>query len=352
MTCIIAEAGVNHNGSIILAKQLIDAAKEAGADVIKFQTFQTDLLVDKRTIKAEYQNKSDSSLTQYEMIKKLELSQAAFCELKNYAKQKKIKFLSTPDEKESLNFLVNNLNLDLLKISSGEITNSELLLNAARTGRKIILSTGMANLGEIEQALSVLAFGYLSLSNPSLENFRLAYESLEGENILKEKVILLHCTTEYPAPPEEVNLRAMLTLNRAFGLPVGFSDHTLGSEAAVAATALGAVVIEKHLTLDNDLPGPDHKASLNPDAFKQMVQSIRLTEKILGSGIKKTTVSERKNKNVVQKSLIAKRNILQGELFTEENLTVKRLGKGISALYYWDYIGKKSSKDYKKGEYI
>lgn len=353
-TYIIAEAGVNHNGSLDLAKQLIDAAVEAGADAVKFQTFKAEKLVGRNAPKAEYQTKTtDGAESQFAMIKKLELDEEAHFVLINYCREKGIQFLSTPFDLESVDLLASRFDLPRLKISSGELTNAPLLLKAARAGKPIILSTGMATLGDIEQALGVLAFGYThSHSVPSLSTFQQAYISEKGQRVLQEKVILLHCTTEYPAPYEEVNLRAMDTLRNAFGLPVGFSDHTRGIAVPVAAVARGAIVIEKHFTLDRNLPGPDHKASLEPNELREMVKSIRQVEHALGSPIKSPTASELKNMVVARKSLVAARAIQQGERFTEENLAVKRPGDGISPVHYWEWLEKTASRDYEPDEKV
>lgn len=352
-TYVIAEAGVNHNGSLELALQLVDEAAKAGADAVKFQTFQADKLVVRTAKKADYQlQTTDSRESQWEMLKKLELSSDDHTELVNYCKEKGIQFLSTPFDLDSLDLLT-SYNLPYLKISSGDLTNSLLLLKAARSGTRIILSTGMSTLAEIEKALSVLAFGFLHADQkPSSEAFYQAYCSSEGQKILNEKVTLLHCTTEYPTPFSEVNLRVMDTLRETFGLPVGLSDHTQGIAVPIAAVARGAAVIEKHFTLDKNLPGPDHKASLNPEEMAEMIQGIRQIEEALGSPRKVPTRSETKNMNVARKSLAAAVPIKKGEIFTEENLTVKRPGEGISSIHYWDWIGSRANRDYQADEFI
>ncbi len=351
---IIAEAGVNHNGSVEIAKQLIDVAVDAGVDAIKFQTFKTDNIISAGVPKAEYQVRTTGSFeSQYEMLKKLELGEEAFQVLKEYCDSRKIQFLSTPFDLESLDLLVKKFDLPIIKIPSGEITNAPLLLLAAGTNKPIIVSTGMCNLGEIEEALGILAYGYLdSNSRPSLESFKAAYNSKEGQKTLVKKVTLLHCTTEYPAPFEDVNLRAINTLNSAFGLPVGLSDHTPGIAVSIAAVAFGASVIEKHFTLDKNLTGPDHKASLNPDELKTLVKSIREVELAMGERMKIPAPSEFKNKTIARKSLVAALDIKKGDLFTELNLTTKRPGTGVSPLYYWEWLGKTAGKDYKKDEMI
>lgn len=343
---IIAEAGVNHNGSILMAKQLVDVAVEARADAVKFQTFKASALVSKKAPKAEYQlQTTDHAETQFEMLKKLELDEAAHNELVIYCKQKKIDFLSTPFDSESLHLLISKYDLPFIKIPSGEITNAPFLHEIAQTGKPVILSTGMSTLGEVEDALKVLAFGYLNKKiPPGKQAFEEVYGSNEGQEQLKSKVTLLHCTTEYPAPLNEVNLKAMDTLRSAFGLPVGYSDHTEGISVPVAAVARGAVIIEKHFTLDRNLPGPDHQASLEPEELKAMVASIRQIECALGNGIKIPAKSELKNRIMVRKSLIALTTINENEEFTIQNLGVKRPGDGISPMYYWDFIGKKAEK--------
>ncbi len=345
---------MNHNGSLAIAKQLIDAAAEAGADAVKFQTFKAERLVSHSAPKAEYQTKTTDSLeSQFEMIKKLELDKEGHKQLIEHCCYRGIQFLSTPFDSESIDLLVKVFSVPLIKLPSGEITNAPLLLKAAQTGRPIILSTGMSTLGEIESALGVLAFGFTNLSEkPSIRAFNNAYRSEIGQQALKEKVTLLHCTTEYPAPFEDVNLRAMDTMRAAFGLPVGFSDHTPGIAIAVAAAARGAVVIEKHFTIDRNLPGPDHKASLEPHELNLMVQSIRQVAASLGTGFKIPAKSEMKNMIVARKSLTAAKTIKIGEFFAEDNLTTKRPGSGIPPMHYWDLMGKVSNKDYLQDELI
>jgi N-acetylneuraminate synthase len=353
-TFIIAEAGVNHNGSVALAKQLVDAAVEAGADAVKFQTFRAEKLVSMKAPKAEYQMKTtDAQESQYEMLKKLELDKHAHEELIEYCHKKGIQFLSTPFDLDSVDLLAQDFQLPLLKISSGDLTNAPLLLKAAQTGKSIILSTGMSTLGEIESALSVLAYGYLHQSAPSsFEECRQTYNTENAQKMLKEKVTLLHCTTEYPTPYHEVNLKAMDTLQHAFGLRVGLSDHTQGIAIPIAAVARGAALIEKHFTLDHTLPGPDHQASLDPSELKQMVKLIRQVEEAMGTPLKQPTKSEIKNKQVVRKSLVAAQNIQQGDVFTKESLAIKRPGNGISPFYYWNWLGKKADRDYEKDDLI
>jgi len=324
---IIAEAGVNHNGSVELAKKLIDAAKDAGADAVKFQTFKAESVVVKDAQKAEYQKETTGEGSQYEMIKKLELAEEDFRELADYAEKKDIMFLSSPFDKESVDLLY-ELDVPAFKVGSGEITNFPLLRYIAKKRKPIILSTGMSTLGEIEEALDVI----------------------RSEGV--EDIILLHCVSNYPARIEDVNLRAMGTLKQAFKLPVGFSDHTLGITAPIAAVALGACVIEKHFTLDRNLPGPDHKASLEPDELKEMVKAIREVEKALGNGIKKPTKEEEKIKKVARRSIVAKVDISKGAIITEDMLDVKRPGTGIEPKYLKFIIGRKAKEDIKKDDVI
>ena len=351
---IIAEAGVNHNGSLDQAIRLVDVAAGAGADAVKFQTFKADKLVSRAAPKAVYQIKNtDATESQHEMIRKLELDEEAHAALVLHCKSKGIEFLSTPFDFESLEMLVRKFDLSRIKISSGDITNAPLLLEAARTGKPVILSTGMSTLGDIEMALSVLAFGYSTRGeSPSLAVFEKAYGSAMGRKALQEKVTLLHCTTEYPAPFTDINLRAMATLQQAFDLSVGYSDHTQGIAIPVAAVALGAVIIEKHFTLDRNLTGPDHKASLESDELKQMVRSIREVELALGSSVKRPTESELGNRSIARKSLVASRDTRKGESFTQDNLAVRRPGDGISPIRYWEWIGKTAGKDYQQDDKV
>ncbi|MFJ9501229.1 N-acetylneuraminate synthase [Brevibacillus centrosporus] len=353
-TYVIAEAGVNHNGSIEMAKQLIEKAAKAGADAVKFQTFKADKVISQYAEKAAYQKKTTGTEeSQLEMVKKLELDEAAHHALKDYCAKWKIQFLSTPFDLESVDLLVDKMNVPLLKIPSGEITNGPLLLKIARTELPVILSTGMASLGEVEQALGVLAFGYVNLQDrPSIQAFQEAYFTSEGQHALHEKVTLLHCTTEYPTPYQDVNLRAMETLGQAFGLPVGLSDHTEGIAVPIAAVARGAKVIEKHFTLDKNLPGPDHKASLEPGELEALVNSIRQVELALGASRKSPAQSEMKNKAIARKSLVASRNIRRGETFTEENLTTKRPATGMNPMLFWEVVGKVADRDYTEDEVI
>ena len=353
--CIIAEIGVNHNGSVEMAKQMIKIAAEAQVDVVKFQTAIPENVISKFAVKAEYQNKTtDSNESQLDMVKKITLPFETYTEIMQCCRENHIEFLSTPFDLESVDFLVNKCGINRIKIPSGEITNAPLLLKAAQSGKPIILSTGMSMIGEIELALSVLAYGYLKNQDipKSMDDFFKVFNSQEGQDILNEKVSLLHCTTEYPAPFESVNLKAMDTLKNTFDLAVGYSDHTQGIAISLAAVARGANIIEKHFTLDRNLPGPDHKASLEPNELKEMVKEIRNIEMALGCGRKLVATSEEKNKNIARKSLIAKSKILKGEVFSKENLTIKRPGYGISPMEYWRYLGKVSEKDYEEDEVI
>lgn len=351
---VIAEAGVNHNGSLALARELIEAAARAGADAVKFQTFKADKLVSRSAPKAQYQQATtDARESQHAMIRKLELSDDDHAALIAHCKENDIEFLSTPFDLDSLTLLAGRFGLPLIKMPSGDITNAPLLLAAARTGKPVILSTGMSTLGEVEQALGILAFGYGSTdAAPSPAAFEQAYASAEGRAALLANVTLLHCTTEYPAPFADVNLQAMTTLATAFSLPAGYSDHTVGIAVPIAAVALGAVVIEKHFTTDRNLPGPDHKASLEPDELTQMIRSIREVEMALGSPVKQAAPSELKNRAIARKSLVAAREIRQGEVFTTDNLDVKRPGDGLSPLQYWNILGKVADRDYAADEKV
>ena len=327
---IIAEAGVNHNGSLDTAKKLIDVAREANADAVKFQTFKTANVVTRNAHKAEYQVKAtQEDGSQFEMIKKLELSRDDFTELFQYCRQRGLLFLSTPFDLESVDFL-HGLGLETIKIPSGEITNVPYLRKIGGLGGKVILSTGMSDLGEVRDALDVL-----TASGTALDD-----------------ITVLHCNTEYPTPFEDVNLRAMLSMAGDLGVRTGYSDHTVGIEVPIAAAALGAVVIEKHFTLDRNLPGPDHKASLEPKELKAMVRAIRNIEKAMGHGIKKPSPSEIKNIPVARRSIVAARPIKKGERLTEENLIVKRPGTGISPMRWDEIIGQTARKDYEVDDLI
>lgn len=349
---IIAEAGVNHNGSLDLARKLIDVAAEAGADAVKFQTFRAETLVTATAPKAAYQRETtDAGESQYAMLKVLELDEAAHRTLIEHCERRGIQFLSTPFDTESLNLLVEGFGMPRIKMPSGEITNGPLLLAAAQTGLPVIVSTGMSTLGEVEQALGVLAFGYLEReAAPGLEGFAAAYASEAGQAALRDRVTLLHCTSEYPTPPEDVNLRAMDTLGSAFGLPVGYSDHSRGIVVPIAAAARGAVLIEKHFTLDRTLPGPDHRASLEPEELAEMVRAIREVEAALGRSVKAPTHGEIETQAVARKSLVAATEIAEGQPFSTANVTARRPGNGVSPMHHWSYMGKAAARSYDSGE--
>lgn len=353
--CVIAEAGVNHNGDFEMARRLIGAAAATGADIVKFQTFRSEALATSGASKAAYQVKqTGSNETQQQMLRRLELSHDAFRALARIAADEGIAFLSTPFDPESLAFLVNDLGLDRIKLGSGEITNAPLLLAAARSGCDIILSTGMSTLAEVADAVGVLGFGYVAADTeaPSYAAFADALRSQAGRDAVQRHVILLHCTSQYPAPPHDANLRAMDTLRDTFGTAVGFSDHTAGIAVSLAAAARGAVVIEKHLTLDNNLPGPDHAASLEPGEFSSLVSGIREIEQAIGTGVKDVQPSEVDTRGVARKSLVALAAIKKGEVFADSNLGMLRPGTGISAMHYWDWLGRTAQRDYQLGEMI
>lgn len=342
---IIAEAGVNHNGDPELAMDLVDAAADAGVDAVKFQTFDAEALVTLRAEKAPYQQvTTDSSESQQKMLAKLQLDQETHYRLKARAESHDLIFLSTAFDSGSLAFLTDKLGLSILKIPSGEITNGPLLLEYAQSRRHIILSTGLSTIEEVKMALSILAFGFLDLDKPNVEGFERAFQDPVGQEQLLERVALLHCTSQYPAPIESANLRAMSSMEEEFGLRVGYSDHTPGIVVAGAAVALGARIIEKHLTLDRSLPGPDHTASVEPNELKDMVGDIRLIEQALGDGKKFPHTSELENIHVARKSLVAAKRIEEGEKFSKENVAVKRPGSGLSPINYWDILGQTSEK--------
>jgi N-acetylneuraminate synthase len=352
---VIAEAGVNHNGSLDLARQLIDVAADAGADAVKFQTFRSEAVITRSARKAQYQvANTGSDESQLEMVRRLELGLDAHRELMAHARARGVTFLSTPFDLESVQVLVEVLDLPQLKIASGEITNLPLLLAVGRARRPLIVSTGMATLGEIERALGAIAFGAAGAPDaaPTEAAMAAAFANEQGQAFLREQVSLLHCTTEYPAPPEDVNLRAMAAMRSAFGLPVGYSDHTRGVHVSIAAVALGATLIEKHITLDRTMPGPDHRASLEPDELRVMVSGIRDVEAALGSGLKVPAASELKNIAVARKSLVAASAIRCGERFDAVNLTTKRPGTGISAMRYHEFLGRPAWRDFTPDELI
>jgi N,N'-diacetyllegionaminate synthase len=329
-TLIIAEAGVNHNGDINMARELIDVASESGADIVKFQTFNAKRQVTRLAQKANYQIKTTDSLeSQQEMLSRLELTEQMHHELIAHCNLRRIRFLSTGFDIESINFLM-TLGQEFIKIPSGEITNLPYLRHIGQFNKKIILSTGMSTLGDIEAAVDVL----------------------ENAGTLRSKLAILHCTTEYPTPMHEVNLRAIKTLHSAFGVPIGYSDHTSGIEIAIAAVAMGATIIEKHFTLSRELPGPDHRASLEPAELIAMVGAIRNVEVAMGSGIKRPTESENRNKIIVRKSIVAKQNISKGEIFTLENIATKRPGAGISPMKWDEILGKVAKRNFVVDELI
>ena len=324
---IIAEAGVNHNGSFELACKLVDAAKAAGVDCVKFQTFKSENLVSHTAQKAEYQKAATGDSSQQDMLKKLELSYDEFIALKEYCDKVGVTFLSTPFDFDSIDFL-NSIDIPFWKIPSGEVTNLPYLIALAKTGKPVVMSTGMCDMDEIEAAIKVLR-----------------------DNGTKD-IKLLHCNTEYPTPFEDVNLKAMDTMKEAFGLEVGYSDHTKGIEVPIAAAALGATIIEKHFTLDRNMEGPDHKASLEPDELAAMVSGIRHIQMALGTGDKTPSPSEKKNITVARKSIVARKQIKAGEVFTEENITVKRPGTGISPMKWFDILGTEAIRDFAEDELI
>lgn len=351
---VIAEAGVNHNGDREMALALVEAAADAGADVVKFQTFRAEALAAARAPKAAYQiRETGASQSQLDMLRALELAPADHHAIAAECARRGIEFLSTAFDLESLAFLVGEMGIARIKIPSGELTNAPLVLAAARTGLPMIVSTGMATLGEVEQALGVIAFGAVGGNEaPSRAAFEAAYASAEGRAALRARVTLLHCTTDYPTPPEAVNLNAMATMARAFGTACGYSDHTAGLTVPVLAVGLGACLIEKHFTLDRSLPGPDHKASLEPQELSQMVSMIREAERALGSPVKAPGAAERANIEVARKSLVAACDIAAGERFSEANLTVKRPGLGRAPIDYWALLGTPAARAYARDEAI
>lgn len=329
-TIIIAEAGVNHNGSLDRAKRMVDVAKAVGADYVKFQTGTPEKIISVYAQQAEYQkNNTGIKESQLDMVRKISLANSDYALLKTYCDQVGIKFMSTPFDLESIDLLA-DIGMDYIKVPSGEITNLPYLRKISRLNIPVILSTGMSKMEEIASALDILAQG----------------------GLLRKDITFLHCNTEYPTPMKDVNLRAMQTIKEHFGVKVGYSDHTLGIEVPIAAVAMGAEVIEKHFTLDRNLPGPDHKASLEPDELKSMVNAIRNIEQALGTGHKTVSGSERKNMDIARKSIVAARNIKAGEIYTEENLTVKRPGTGVSPMLWDSVLGRKAKRDFEYDEPI
>lgn len=325
---IIAEAGVNHNGDLQTAKRLVDEAAKAGADAVKFQTFKAEALVSKDAKKADYQMETtERTESQYDMLKKLELTPDMHEQLIAYCKEKHIMFLSTPFDIDSLHYLI-QCGVEIVKVPSGEVTNYPFLREVGRTGKRVIISSGMSTLEEIKEAVDVLK------NNGSTD------------------ITVLHCNTEYPTPYKDVNLQAMLTIKNELGAAVGYSDHTQGTEVPIAAAALGAAVIEKHFTLDRNMEGPDHKASLEPEELRAMVRAVRNIETAMGDGTKKPSESERKNIEVARKSIVAKRLIRKGEAFSEDNLTTKRPGSGISPMRWNEIVGKTAVRDFTEDELI
>lgn len=325
---IIAEAGVNHNGSLVAAKKMVLAAKEAGADYIKFQTFLPEKLVSKYAQKADYQKQTTKQgESQLEMLQKLTLTQEDFLELKEYCQKHGIGFLSTPFDLESIYFL-DKLDMDFWKLPSGEVTNMPYLLEIGKTGKPVVMSTGMCESEEVAEAVDCL------------------------RKAGTKEISLLHCNTEYPTPMEDVNLRAMQTMRHDFCLPVGYSDHTFGIEVPIAAAAMGACILEKHFTLDRTLEGPDHLASLEPKELKAMVEAVRNVEQAMGNGRKMPSESEKKNREAARKSIVAKKRIRKGEIFTEENLTAKRPGNGISPMKWFEVLGQRAGRDFEEDELI
>ncbi len=353
-TYVIAEAGVNHNGDPNLALELVDVAAHAGADAVKFQTFEPDEEVSATAPKADYQRRTtDANESQLDMIRRLKLRDDDFIKIASRCKEKGISFLSSPFDARSIDFLTKVIGVDTLKVPSGEVTNGPYLLAAAQTKCDLILSTGMANLDEVKAALSIIAFGSTDRkSHPSQEGFALAFDSNHGKQALRERVSLLQCTTEYPAPYSAVNLRAMDTLELAFGLPVGLSDHSDGIAIPLAAVGRGACIIEKHFTISKTLPGPDHQASLEPDDLRAMIAGIRQIDAAIGDGSKEPQACELGNMRVARRSLVARTAIRAGDRFTETNLCAKRPGAGQSPMLFWEMLDQTAKRDYAADDLI
>lgn len=353
-TYVIAEAGVNHNGDLSLARRLIDVAAEARADAVKFQSFDSAQLASAHAEQAPYQRESSPARSQLEMLQRLELDEPDHKALAEHAAGRGIEFLSSPFDSRNLAMLTCRLGMRFIKIASGEATNAPFLLEIARSARQVVLSTGMCTMDEVRCALGVLAFGFTGApdASPSVEAFERAFDSAPGRESLRDRVVLLQCTTDYPAPAHDANLRAMTAMRETFGTRVGYSDHTRGYHVALAAVALGAEVVEKHFTLDRKLPGPDHAASLEPAELRTMIEQIRAVESALGDGVKSPRDSEMRNLGVARRSLVAARRISAGEEFTATNLAAKRPGSGLSPFRYWDLLGRKSRRDYAVDEPI
>ena len=351
---VIAEAGVNHNGRLDLALKLIDAAARAGADTVKFQTFSADRLATTQAGLAGYQKRNLAGVSsQVELLKGLQISRDDHLALVEHCRECGIEFLSSPFDMQSLRILIDDLGCPIIKIASGELTNGPLLLEIGRSGRRAILSTGMAEMDEIAAALDLLAWGYLGRPAPqTIESISGTRDLPDARRLLGERVVILQCTTEYPADYDTINLRAMDTLRTIFGLDVGLSDHSKGTAVAVAAAALGAVIIEKHMTLDRSLPGPDHKASIEPDEFTHMVEGIRAVEQSLGTGEKVPLPVEIANRPIARKSLVAARAIGAGQIIKDADLTAMRPGTGVSPMQFWKVVGSVAGRSYRQGELI
>lgn len=349
-TMIIAEAGVNHNGDPGLAAELVEAAASVGADAVKFQSFKADLVVRKGTPKAVYQEQASTAQSdQHELLHKLELSEDELHSLKHLADDKGVEFMSTPFDVESARYLANEIGVGRIKVPSGEVTNGPLLFEVAKLGLPLVVSTGMCDLDDVECALMVLAHGLMHKTGAPNQA---SMESIEGRNLLKEHVTLLHCTTQYPAPYADTNLRAMETLAKRFGLPVGFSDHTPDIFIAIAAAAREACIVEKHFTLDRTMDGPDHASSLEVPDLERMIQGIRAAEVALGSGNKELAPSETENVKLVRRSLVAAKAIKRGEAFSADNVAAKRPGTGVSPMRFWQIDGTLADRDYTVDEAI
>ena len=354
-TFIIAEAGVNHNGSLERALKMVKVASDSGANSIKFQSFKASRIVTMNVKKAQYQQFNTKKFkNQYDMIKSLELTPKMHEKIINECCKQKIEFLSTPFDIESLIMLTNDFGIKKIKISSGDITNAPLLINTGYFADEIILSTGMSNLNDIKNGLKAISFGIMDYQYEKCNSKSLneAFLEMKNNELIRKKIKLLHCTTEYPAPLNELNLKAIKTLKKKFNLKVGYSDHTLGINASIGAVALGAEIIEKHFTLNKSLKGPDHKSSLNPKEFCSLVKGIKEVEKTLGNGEKKISPSEKKNINIARKFIVASKPIVKGEKFSRDNITFKRSGGGISPFEFWNLLKCKAKKNYKYEDII